>query len=90
MSWADMGKNEDPIDNVTDRVTLAKFVGELSDDLRDKPDDWQNVTLERFLEAMHRWLEDMGGLEKNLGIDFETMPKWKFVAYVLAAARIYE
>lgn len=70
---------------------LASFVSQLRLDLSQNPDEWENPTLERFLDSLAAWLED---------IDLRTfynMPdlaaehvEWRFVADMLYAARIYE
>src|SRR5207245_290051 len=46
-------------------------------------DDWENPTLERFLEAMQAWLETMG---PRVG----DKPSWKFLEAMIRAAKIYE
>ena len=46
-------------------------------------EDWENPTLERFLEAMHAWLETMGPR-------IEGRPSWKLLEALLGAAKIYE
>ena len=48
-----------------------------------RTDDWENPTLEQFLEAMHAWLETMG---PRVG----EKPSWKFLEAMLRAAKIYE
>lgn len=59
-------------------------INELREELLNGPaDDWENPTLEQFLEARHAWLETMGPrvVEK---------PSWKFLEAMLRAAKIYE
>jgi hypothetical protein len=46
-------------------------------------EDWENPTLEQFLEGMHAWLETMG---PRVGKE----PSWKFIELMLRAAKIYE
>ena len=46
-------------------------------------DDWENLTLEQYLRAMHSWLETVG---PRVG----ESPSWKFVEIMLGAAKIYE
>ena len=59
---------------------LDELRGELAAGGRD---DWQNPTLEQFLEAMRAWLETMGPR-------IDGQPSWKFVEAMLRAAKIYE
>ena len=46
-------------------------------------EDWENPTLEQFLDAMHAWLAAMG---PRVG----EKPSWKFMEAMLGAAKIYE
>jgi hypothetical protein len=60
--------------------TLDELRGEL---VTGRRDDWENPTLEQFLEAMRAWLETMGPR-------IDGKPSWKFVEAMLRAAKIYE
>ena len=51
--------------------------------LEDKPDDWENQTLERFLDAMAAWIEDSGEKLEHIG-------PWDLVIRILEAGKIYE
>jgi len=65
-----------------DAVLVA--INELREELQQgRLEDWENPTLERFLEAMHAWLETMGPRVGN-------KPSWKFVEVLVRAAKIYE
>lgn len=65
-----------------DAVLVA--LKELREELQQEQlDEWENPTLERFLEAMHAWLETMG---PRIG----DKPSWKFVEIMIRAAKIYE
>lgn len=69
-------------DGSVDAVLAA--INQLREELRQgRIDDWENPTLERFLEAMHAWLETMG---PRVG----SKPSWKFVEALIQAAKIYE
>jgi hypothetical protein len=59
-------------------------IEELCGELRQgQVQDWENVTLPQFLEAMHAWLEAMG---PRVG----DKPSWKFIELMIRAAKIYE
>lgn len=75
---------------IRSRDELVTFIGELVEDLKTRPEDWQNVTLERFLSALARWLEDSDGYYINHGIPVPKDPTWKTVADMLIAAKMYE
>jgi hypothetical protein len=63
---------------------VLAVIKELLEELQQQRlDDWENPTLERFLEAMHAWLETMG---PRIG----DKPSWKFLEAMIRAAKIYE
>jgi len=51
--------------SVSTRKEFASFVDRLCADLRDHPDEWENVTLENFLEALSAYVYDVPGYVKN-------------------------
>jgi hypothetical protein len=76
--------------NVRSREEFIQFVKAMSDDLRDNADSWQNMTLERYIEAIGSWTQDMDGYYKNQGLPIPDDPNWKVFSDILMAARIYE
>lgn len=74
---------------VNSRSELIEFVRALGDDLQAKPATWENATLDRYLSASERWLEDADGYYRNQGRDVPTNPTWKDVAEMLIAATMY-
>ena len=55
-------------------------------------EDFENNTLDSFLEAMKNWIEDMDGYYKNIGMreyNDKTL-NWSMLADILNASRIYE
>jgi hypothetical protein len=56
---------------------------ELVDSIKREPETWENGTLERYLEGMTRWLEDM---KDRVG----DTPCWELFTLMLEAAKIYE
>jgi len=61
---------------------VLKAIDELYEELRDgRTQDWENPTLERFLEAMHAWLDATPRTQQL---------SWKFVEMMLRSAKIYE
>ncbi len=72
------------------RNDLSAFVAALRRDLLSSPDDWENATLERYLEALAAWAEDMDGYFLNRGEEIPTEPSWRLVGQLLLAAKYYE
>lgn len=78
------------IDTIATNKDLSAFVEALRADLLANPDDWENVTLERFLEAMAAWVYSIENVYKNTGRELPCQPSWKTMAEVLYAAKMYE
>jgi len=83
---------------VTERVSaietkddLATFVGELRQDLLRHPDEWQNLTLDHYLESLSAWLSDMADDYFHLnGERMPESPSWRALGEMLLAAKYYE
>lgn len=76
--------------SIRSREDFVVFVKALSKDLRDNPESWENPSLERFLEALGAWVEDMDGFYLNQGKPVPQQPDWKVVGDILMAAKMYE
>jgi hypothetical protein len=81
---------EEKASSITSHKDLAQFVRDLLADLETNRNDWENPTLERFLEAMSGWLDSADGFYANQGLPMPQKLEWKDVAGILLAARIYE
>ena len=75
---------------VRNRDDFIAFVYALSDDYKENPDKWENTTLEFYLEALARWVTDMGGYFRNIGEPVPEQPDWNLLAQILFVARSYE
>ena len=81
---------EDKLMFVNSPLTLAEFVFELAQDYSFNASTWENDTLERFLEAMARWLEDASNKLAHENRLVPENPSWRDFALLLIAARGYE
>ena len=59
-------------------------------DLRSHRGEWENPTLDRFLDALAAWLEALPQLYTNRGETLPTQPTWKILAELLVTASGYE
>jgi hypothetical protein len=75
---------------IRSREDFITFVRALSKDFRDNPQSWENDNLERFLEALGAWVEDMDGYYLNQGNTVPQQLDWKTLADMLMAAKKYE
>lgn len=62
---------------------VLKTLDALMEDLERNPDDWENPTLPRYLDAMRAWLNDSQSKSPR-------EPSWDLIANMLKAAKIYE
>lgn len=78
------------VDAVSSRDDFVKFVDMLRGDLSLHRAEWQNATLDDFLEALSAWVQDMDGYYLNNQLPIPTSPDWKNVAEMMLAAKYYE
>ena len=78
------------VDSVGSRDDFAEFITALRRDLTAHPEEWQNPTLDSFLEALSAWVQDMDGYYQNTRLPVPTSPNWKNVAEMMLAAKYYE
>ena len=70
------------IQKVKSKEDFIEFLSCLTKDLEKNHDEWENPTLERFLEAMGAWLIDSKSVPDQ--------PTWRTLADILYASKIYE
>ncbi|AFM39427.1 hypothetical protein Desaci_0359 [Desulfosporosinus acidiphilus SJ4] len=78
------------VKSIYNKDDLVRFIRELRVDLISNSITWENPTLERYLEAMQAWLNDIDGWEKNLNIDISKFTPWQLIAHILLASKMYE
>lgn len=83
-------KLHEMIESIQTRDDLADFVDAMLTDLQTNPAEWENPTLDRFLEAMGAWVRAMPAAYENLGRSPCEMPEWRTIAEILHAAKVYE
>ncbi|MBN6058054.1 hypothetical protein JYK22_39395, partial [Nonomuraea sp. RK-328] len=67
----------------------VRYVQSLHQELVDGA-DWENPTLERYLDALATWIESSPGFFSNMGRPEPVDATWSFLAHALGAATIYE
>lgn len=78
------------VETVGTRDDLVQFIRALRTDLGVNEDEWENPTLDRYLEALAAWTNDMDGYFRNHDQVVPTEPTWGLVAQMLLAAHGYE
>lgn len=77
-------------EDVKSREDLIKFINHLRRDLQTNKAEWENITLEDYLEAMEAWVNDMEGFYLNTDQPVPKQPSWKTFADILYASSMYE
>ncbi|MEU1405542.1 hypothetical protein ABZ471_24825 [Streptomyces sp. NPDC005728] len=77
-------------DHIPDREALSAFLRRLRIDFEENGAEWENRTLDGFLEALGAWVSDAPGWYANRGEELPAKGDWTFIARALSAARIYE
>ena len=73
------------------RIEFIEFLKEFREDLKENKSNWENKTLEDFLEAMEAYTEDIQGFYDNMKMDVDAdKPIWENFKTILKGASIYE
>lgn len=78
------------LEKVNTREDFISFIQHLRANLQTHRDEWENVTLDQYLEAMEAWVSDMDGYDSITHQPNPKQPSWKTIADMLYASRMYE
>ncbi|MFC3994963.1 hypothetical protein ACFOVU_03500 [Nocardiopsis sediminis] len=76
--------------DVTGREELAAFIARLGAEFRERGEEWENTTLDRYLDSLAAWLRSAPGWYANTGRELPEDADWTLFARALAAATVYE
>ncbi|MEV5790251.1 hypothetical protein [Streptomyces sp. NPDC052192] len=79
-----------PEDEVTSREELVAFIAQLRDDFVERGEQWENATLDRFLDALTAWIGSSPSWYRNVGQEMPAKGDWTLFARALSAAVVYE
>jgi hypothetical protein len=75
---------------IRSRKDFIYFARALLRNLEESPDEWENVDLRSYLDALAAWVEDMDGYYQNRGESVPEQPNWMILGHILLAAKVYE
>jgi len=78
------------LSRVSSRLEAAEIVQRMLEDLLAHPGEWENTTLDRFLDALAASLESIPGVYAHRGEQFPEEPTWRIFAETLVMASGYE
>lgn len=76
------------IEEISGREAFLAFLQELIADFRRNPEEWENKTVDLYLEAMLSWIVDYSSSEFN-DIDWEDL-NYSTMAKILYMGKLYE
>ncbi len=81
----------DKANAIKTREDLAAFILELLRDFEANKSEWENTTLDRYLDALGACIDALDGYYHNLyGTDVPEQPTWSMIGRLLWRARVYE
>jgi hypothetical protein len=78
------------IKTVKTKEDFINFLGKLAADKKNNSVEWENKTIENYLESIQSWIEDMEGYYENNNIEVPKNIDWNFFATVFYVGKIYE
>jgi hypothetical protein len=75
---------------VGSHTDVVQVIERMLVDLQAHPDEWENSTLDRFLDALAGSLKGLPGLYANRGEQFPRAATWRIFAEALVSASGYE
>ncbi|MEJ0101616.1 MAG: hypothetical protein WDO19_03210 [Bacteroidota bacterium] len=76
---------------MTDRQSFIKFLEQFHQDFLSNKENWENNTLESFLEALTHYAKDIQGFYDNTNQTIKAdTASWKVFADMLQGAKVYE
>ncbi|MFE9859029.1 hypothetical protein [Streptomyces sp. NPDC005780] len=79
-----------PDSEVSSREELVTFVRALHQDYLRRGNEWENQSLDHFLEALAAWMDASPGWYRNFGKELPEEGDWTFLARALQAATVHE
>jgi hypothetical protein len=80
----------DLLDQVQDHRDLARIVEAMRADLLAHPNEWENHTLEHYLDGLAALADSLDSLLTNREEDMPKQPSWTLIAELLTGASGYE
>lgn len=80
----------DKIESISNKQDFLEFVNLLSVDYKQNIDEWENISIDFYLEAIEGWVEDMESFFENTGSETPKNIDWHFLAIILYVGKIYE
>jgi len=78
-------------EGILTKEDFTAFLNLLVQNFREHPDEWENATLEQYLQGICGFAQGIEGYYSNIDLRMDMKkPGWRVFADILLAARIYE
>ncbi|MEY9974758.1 hypothetical protein ABH966_005175 [Lysinibacillus sp. RC46] len=78
------------IEQVTTKDQFLEFLNLLTKDFKHNVDEWENKSIDNYLEAIESWIEVMESFYKNSDLPVPNNIDWNFLAQIFYVGKIYE
>jgi len=85
-----MNKLEIKTEAIQTKDDFIGFLQLLVQNIKSHPEEWENKSLDSYLEGIASWTEDMEGYYQNNNLPIPQSVDWKLFANILMAAKMYE
>ncbi|NEN82595.1 DUF7660 family protein [Paenibacillus elgii] len=79
---------EEDLKQVKSKSDFVEFIYQMLNELKHNPNEWENITLENFLDAIARYIEDTNDDSSAVGEDSEQL--WATIAFLNYVGSRYE
>lgn len=69
---------------------FISFLLKMQEDKKNNDSEWENKSIESYLEAIASWTEDMDGYYSNMNLSAPKDIDWSFIATLFYVGKIYE
>ena len=76
------------IEEISCKEEFLSFLAQLAADFRASPQEWENRTVDQYLEAVQSWVEDFSTSEYN-DVDWSRV-EYSIMARILYMGKLYE
>lgn len=78
------------VKNIRNREDFVSFLGELQKDFQDNKGEWENTTVDSYLNAVSAWVADSDEYYINQNQQQPENMNWKAIAEMLISGKYYE
>lgn len=75
---------------IKSKLEFIEFLEILKNDKSSNANEWENKSIEEYLDGVKSWVEDMDGYYDNMHESVPSNINWEFIALLFYVGKIYE